>query len=127
MERGKVKRAHKNLEVWQLSVALATFVYQITETFPKSEIYGLISQMRRAVVSIPSNIAEGAARFSSKEFAQFLNIAGGSLSELDTQIEIAYNLKYINIEQREELDRRMDLISIKLAGLISVIRRKIVQ
>ena len=122
-----MKRAHKNLEVWQLSVALATFVYQITETFPKSEIYGLISQMRRAVVSVPSNIAEGAARFSSKEFAQFLNIAGGSLSELDTQIEIAYNLKYINIAQREELDRRVELISIKLAGLISAIRKKIMQ
>jgi len=122
-----VKRAHKNLEVWQLSVALATFVYQITETFPKSEIYGLISQMRRAVVSVPSNIAEGAARFSSKEFAQFLNITGGSLSEWDTQIEIAYNLKYINIEQREELDRRIEVISMKLAGLISVIRKKIMK
>ncbi len=122
-----MKRAHKNLEVWQLSVALATFVYQITETFPKSEIYGLISQMRRAVVSVPSNIAEGAARFSSKEFAQFLNITGGSLSECDTQIEIAYNLKYINIEQREELDRRIEVISMKLAGLISVIRKKIMK
>ncbi len=122
-----MKRAHKNLEVWQLSVALATFVYQITETFPKSEIYGLISQMRRAVVSVPSNIAEGAARFSSKEFAQFLNITGGSLSEWDTQIEIAYNLKYINIEQREELDRRIEVISMKLAGLISVIRKKIMK
>jgi len=122
-----VKRAHKNLEVWQLSVALATFVYQITETFPKSEIYGITSQMRRAAVSIPSNIAEGAARFSSKEFAQFLNIAGGSLSELDTQIEIAYNLKYINIEQREELDRRIEVISIKLAALISVIRKQIMK
>lgn len=122
-----MNRAHKKLEVWQLSVALATYVYQITETFPKSEIYGLISQMRRAVVSVPSNIAEGAARFSSKEFAQFLNIAGGSLSELDTQIEIAHNLKYINIAQREELDRRVELISIKLAGLISAIRKKIIQ
>lgn len=83
--------------------------------------------MRRAVVSVPSNIAEGAARFSSKEFSQFLNIAGGSLSELDTQIEIACNLKYINIAQREELDRRVELISIKLAGLISAVRKKITQ
>lgn len=122
-----MNRAHKKLEVWQLSVALATYVYQITETFPKSEIYGLVSQMRRAVVSVPSNIAEGAARFSSKEFSQFLNIAGGSLSELDTQIEIACNLKYINIAQREELDRRVELISIKLAGLISAVRKKITQ
>ena len=80
--------------------------------------------MRRAVVSVPSNIAEGAARFSSKEFAQFLNIAGGSLSELDTQIEIAFNLNYISIEQREEIDRRIDSIAVKLGGLITQIRNK---
>ena len=59
--------------------------------------------MRRAAVSVPSNIAEGAARFSSKEFAQFLNIAGGSLSELDTQLEIAFNLNFITVEQREQI------------------------
>jgi four helix bundle protein len=73
-----VKRAHKNLEVWQESVAFATTIYEITEAFPKSEIYGITSQMRRAAVSVPSNIAEGAARLSPREFAQFLNIAGGS-------------------------------------------------
>ena len=80
-------RAHKKLDVWRQSIALATHVYEIIESFPKSELYGLASQMRRAAVSVGSNIAEGAARFSSKEFAQFLNITGGSLSELDTQIE----------------------------------------
>jgi four helix bundle protein len=120
-----VKRAHKNLDVWQLSVSLATYVYKITEIFPKSEIYGLTSQMRRAAVSIPSNIAEGAARSSNKEFAQFLNIAGGSLSELDTQIEIAYNLKYIEIEQRNEINQKTEVISSKLGGLICSIRKKI--
>nr|WP_237754239.1 four helix bundle protein [Geobacter sp. OR-1] len=72
-----------------------TLVYRITESFPKSELYGITSQMRRAAVSIPSNIAEGAARFSAKEFLQFLNIAGGSLSELDTQVEIARQLAFI--------------------------------
>jgi four helix bundle protein len=69
-----MNRAHKNLDVWKEGVALATDIYRITETFPKSEVYGLTSQMRRAVISISSNIAEGAARNSSKEFAQFLNL-----------------------------------------------------
>ncbi len=81
--------------------------------------------MRRAAVSIPSNIAEGAARSSNKEFAQFLNIAGGSLSELDTQIEIAYNLKYIEIEQRNEINQKTEVISSKLGGLICSIKKKI--
>ena len=80
--------------------------------------------MRRAVVSIPSNIAEGAARSSSKEFAQFLNIAGGSLSELDTQIEIASNLLFLKNEQKQEIDHKIESIANKLAGLINHIKRK---
>lgn len=119
-----VKRAHKKLEVWQESVALATNIYQITEPFPKSEIYGLTSQMRRAVVSVPSNIAEGAARFYTKEFVQFLSIAGGSLSELDTQVEIAANLGYLTAQQKENVDERIDSISKKLAGLINKLRKQ---
>ena len=87
-----MQRLHKRLDVWQESMTLATGIYKLTESFPRSEIYGLASQMRRAAVSVPSNIAEGAARRSSKEFSQFLNVAGGSLSELDTQVEIAANL-----------------------------------
>ena len=78
--------------------------------------------MRRAVVSVPSNIAEGAARTSPKEFAQFLNIAGGSLSELDTQIEIARNLSYITTESKQALDDRISSISRKLAGLIRKVK-----
>lgn len=99
-----MKRAHKQLDVWKEAVALATDVYKLTETFPKAEIYGLTSQKRRATVSVSSNIAEGAARFSTKEFSQFLNIAGSSLSELDTQIEIALNLNYISGTQKQEID-----------------------
>lgn len=120
-----MKRAHKKLDAWREGVELATCVYRITEDFPKSEIYGLTSQMRRAVISIPSNIAEGAARFSAKEFAQFLNIAGGSLSELDTQIEIALNLGFISDSQKQEFDLKIDSISAKLAGLIKSVRNKI--
>jgi four helix bundle protein len=75
-------RAHKKLDVWKESVDLAVEIYRVTEAFPKSELYSLTSQMRRAAVSVPSNIAEGAARSTGKEFMQFLMIARGSLSEL---------------------------------------------
>jgi four helix bundle protein len=119
------RRAHKKLDVWQEGVALATLVYRVTEQFPKSEVYGLTSQMRRAVVSVPSNIAEGAARNSSKEFAQFLSIAGGSLSELDTQVEIAHNLNYLTDTQKQEVDIKVEFITGKLARLITSVRKKL--
>ena len=120
-----MNRPHKKLDVWKEGVALATEIYKLTETFPKSEIYGLVSQMRRAAVSVPSNIAEGAARNSNKEFAQFLNIAGGSLSELDTQIEIATNLGYVTPEERQLIDGKISAISAKLAGFITNIRKRL--
>lgn len=119
-----MKRTHKQLDVWKEAVALATNVYKLTEKFPKAEIYGLTSQIRRSTVSVSSNIAEGAARFSTREFAQFLNIAGGSLSELATQIEIASNPGYISDMQKQEIDRKIDSITIKLAGLINCVRKR---
>ncbi|MBC7344805.1 MAG: four helix bundle protein, partial [Clostridia bacterium] len=82
-------RVHHELKAWQEAMALVREVYQATASFPAFEQYGLASQLRRAAVSIPSNIAEGAARESAKEFAQFLTMARGSLSELETQILIA--------------------------------------
>ena len=87
---------HKDLEVWKKSMDLVSNIYKITESFPNKELYGLTNQIRRAAVSIPSNIAEGAARNSKKEFIQFLYIALGSLSELETQIIIANRLEYLN-------------------------------
>lgn len=111
-------RAHKKLEGWKESMALTTLVYQVTGDFPKSEVFGLSSQMCRAAVSIQSNIAESAARHSTKEFLQFLNKARGSLSELDTQFEIALNLGYLSPEQKDEIDKMITFISKKLAGLI---------
>ena len=87
---------HKDLEVWKKSMDLVSNIYKITESFPNKELYGLTNQIRRAAVSIPSNIAEGAARNSKKEFIQFLYIALGSLSELETQIIIASRLEYLN-------------------------------
>ena len=85
---------HKELSVWKESVRMVTDIYSITKKFPKEEKFGLTNQIRRAVVSIPSNIAEGAARSSNKEFKQFLYIALGSLSELETQLIISNNLNY---------------------------------
>jgi len=89
-------RNHKDLEVWKKSIDLVGNIYNITDSFPNKEIYGLTNQIRRAAVSIPSNIAEGAARNSKKEFIQFLYFALGSLAELETQIIIANKLEYIN-------------------------------
>jgi len=88
-------------------------VYRLTQRFPKEQVFGLTSQLRRAAVSIPSNIAEGAARTGSREFAQFLNIARGSLSELETQLLIAGDLGYISIEHPiyQTVDRVSKLIT----------------
>ncbi len=85
--------SYKDLIVWQKSMDLVVALYELTENFPKEEIYGLTSQMRRAAISIPSNIAEGRSRSGKKEFTQFLRIAYGSGAELETQIEIAKRLK----------------------------------
>ena len=87
---------HKDLDVWKQSMLLAEQVYTLTKEFPFDEKYGLISQMKRAVVSIPSNIAEGAARKGNKESIQFMYIAMGSLSELETQILLSQRLQFVN-------------------------------
>ena len=87
-------KPHENLEAWKSAMELVEEIYRITTVFPAHEQYGLVSQMRRAAVSIPSNIAEGAGRNGHREFARFLSIARGSLSELDTQHQIAIRLGY---------------------------------
>ncbi|MGD0299094.1 MAG: four helix bundle protein [Bryobacteraceae bacterium] len=87
-------KSYRDLDVWRLGLDLAEAVYQCTSSFPKREIFGLTAQMRRAAVSVPSNIAEGRSRSSTKEFLQFLSIALGSLAELETQFELAIRLGY---------------------------------
>ena len=87
---------HKDLEAWKKSIELVTKVYELTKSFPEDEKFGLISQIRRASISIPSNIAEGAGRNSDKEMTRFLDISLGSIAELETQLIIAENLKYLN-------------------------------
>jgi len=90
-----VRRIHHDLLAWQHAIQLVKEVYQLTSELPDSERFGLSAQMRRAAVSVPSNISEGAARISHKEFLHFLGIARGSLSELDTQVVIAQELGYV--------------------------------
>ena len=89
------RNSYRDLIVWQKSMNLAKETYQLTKSFPKEEIYGLTSQIRRCAISIPSNIAEGKGRGSDKEFVRFLQISLGSLYELNTQLELSYDLNYI--------------------------------
>jgi len=119
-----MEKPHKKLEAWKQSMDLAIGVYNATEIFPSKEIYGLINQARRAVVSIPSNIAEGAARQTKREFANFLHIAQGSLSELDTQLELAHRLGFLPETSWREIDSRMVQIDKMLTGLIRHVTKK---
>ena len=113
------EKPHKNLKVWQKAVELVVELYNIINvSFPKSEIFGLSQQIKRAAVSIPSNIAEGSARKTRKEQSQFLYIARGSISELDTQLEIAFQLKYLNQEKFNKIYDQLVEISKMLEGLI---------
>ncbi|WP_026838080.1 four helix bundle protein [Gillisia sp. JM1] len=104
-------KSHKDLTVYKTSIDLVVAVYNLTKSFPGEERFGLTSQLRRAVVSIPSNIAEGAARNSKKEFIRFLYISLGSLAEVETQLEIAGRLKFISenkeLEEQSIYIRRM--------------------
>ena len=108
---------HRDLLVWQKSMDLVVKIYEITNQFPKSEIYGLSGQMQRAAVSIPSNIAEGQTRSHVKEFLQFLSMAQGSLAEVQTQIELAGRLRYLSAEQIESTLQRADSLSKQLYAL----------
>ena len=114
--------SYKDLLVWQKSIQLVTEVYRLSKTLPKEEIYGLVSQMQRAAVSIPSNIAEGHDRNSDKEFSQFLCVARGSLAELETQLIIAKNLDYINQEQMTNISNNCYEIGKMTNGLLKRIK-----
>jgi four helix bundle protein len=113
-----MERAHKNLRVWQESILLTKMIYDLTRFLPDDEKFGLISQMRRAAVSIPSNIAEGSARQTKKESIQFCVIARGSLSELDTQIELCAALGLLTTAQIAQASTRLETVGALLNGLI---------
>ena len=117
-----MKRAHRNLKAWQQAIELVSAIYSATALFPAQEKFGLTSQMQRAAVSVPANIAEGFARNGTKELLHFLSIAAGSLSELDTLIELAARLSYLN--NVEELNGKVDEVSGLLMGLAASIKRR---
>ena len=113
----KIKN-YKDLDIWKRSIGVVENIYKITKNFPKEEMYGLTSQLRRSAVSIPSNIAEGFARFSNKEYKQFLFISLGSCAELSTQIIIALRLGYFKNKEADKLLNEIDEISKMTMSLI---------
>ena len=119
-----MNKPHKKLNAWTDAVDLAQQIYRITERFPSNEQFGLTSQIRRAAVSIPSNVAEGAARQTKKEFLQFIHISKGSLSELDTQLELARRLEYLTQIEWESLNELLKRVDRMLSGLIRHLRAK---
>ena len=117
-------RSYRELLVWQKAKALAVHTYSSTEEFPRKETYGLTSQMRRAAVSVVSNIAEGQGRLTVGEFVHFLSQARGSLLELDTQIEIANDLSYFDQKQNENLGEEVYQVLGLLNRLIESLRKR---
>lgn len=113
---------YRKLKVWNDSIQLVTEIYLVTKNFPDNEKYGLVSQINRCAISIPSNIAEGAGRNSNGEFKQFLGIANGSCYELETQLLIAKNLGYINTEILDRLLERTEVIEKMIYNLIKSLR-----
>jgi len=117
-------RSYRELIVWQKAMTFVTEIYRVTQDFPRSELYGLTSQLRRASVSVPSNIAEGQARFSQKEFHHFLSQARGSLAEIETQISIAKGLRYLSTAQTDALLAQADELGRILNGLLTAIKNR---
>ncbi|MGH9602897.1 MAG: four helix bundle protein [Terriglobales bacterium] len=115
-------QSYRDLKVWQKAVAMVTDVYRFTRIFPREELYGLTSQIRRAAVSVPSNIAEGKGR-SNKDFSRFLLQARGSLLELETQLQIACNLAYLPPEAFQELIKQTEELGRMLNGMLSALQR----
>jgi four helix bundle protein len=120
-------RSYRDLVAWQKAMKFVTAIYEVTQRFPSEERYGLTNQLRRASVSVPSNIAEGQARFSQKEFHHFLSMARGSLVEIETQLLIARNLKYLHPAKAEDLLATADELGRILNGLISSIKNRAAQ
>lgn len=112
----------KQLKIWQKGIEIVTDTYKITKKFPKDELYGLTSQIRRAAVSIPSNIAEGFKRSYSKEYSQFLHIALGSAAELETQLIIAKELGFIPESELNDISDKLDHVSKMISSLLNKLK-----
>jgi four helix bundle protein len=120
----KTIKTHLDLDVWKQSIILVTEIYEITKGFPKDELFGLTSQIRRSAISVPSNISEGSARNQSKEFIRFLQISQGSLSELETQLIISRELGYCSSERFIEVNGNLHKIRAQISGLIQFLRNR---
>lgn len=116
---------HRDLRVWQQSIDFVSSIYLMTRSLPKEELFGLVSQMRRSAVSVPSNIAEGYARGTDKEKIHFLRISSGSMSELETQLTLCLKLGYISQEEYNTTSEKLVSVWKQLNALISVIRKRI--
>lgn len=117
-------RKHHELRAWQEAMELVSLVYEVTGKFPRHEQHVLTAHLRRSAISVPSNIAEGAARNSTKEFVQFLMVARGSLSELETQVLIAKNLGYASEEDAASLMANIETVFALVGGLLRSIRQR---
>ena len=115
-------KSYKELEVWQRSINLALIAYKLTKTFPRHEQYGLISQVQHCATSIPANIAEGWGRGKTLEYIHFVQIARGSLMELETHFILAERLHYLNAEQLGKLQKEIEIIGKMLNSLINSLR-----
>ena len=111
-------KTHKDMDIWKIAVEFAEYIYLITRRYPREELYGLVSQMRRAVVSIATNISEGAARRTTKEFIQFLYIARASASELDTLLEISKRTNMTGVEEINNAQQQNIILMKMLTALI---------
>ena len=118
-------RGYQDLKVWQLGIEISLTIYQVTDGFPPRELYGLSSQLRRAAVSVSSNIAEGHSRGATRDLIRFLAIARGSVAELETQLIISNRLGYLRREQFEKLMSMLDEESRMLAGLRKSLQAKL--
>jgi four helix bundle protein len=118
-------RTYRDLIVWQDSMDLVVTIYRITATFPKEERYSLVDQLRRAAVSVPSNIAEGHGRSRTGDYLRHLSVAVGSLSEVETQVQIARRLEYIAADDESRLLKACNAIAKMLGGLIRSLRKRL--
>ena len=117
------QNSYKDLIAWQKGMELVTAIYDATEAFPSNEQFGLVSQLRRAAVSVPSNIAEGKAHYSNRDFVRFLRHARGSLAEIETQVLIAQQRKYLSPAITTKLTQQIDELGRILSGLINSLNK----
>lgn len=117
-----MEKGYKRLKVYQEAHRLVLMAYRITAEFPKSESFGLVPQMRRAAVSVVANIIEGQARFGNKEFKRFIFVANGSLVELEYYLQLSEELKYINREQYDNLEKQRKLVGSLMGGLLRYLK-----